>query len=147
MLNVCGESEMSPFPGTSLASARTAILRSIKCLSPAPVSDLDGVDGQHSPPGIHGCLFRSQPCMDFLCSPSLADQGNDVYYSPGVLLVNTSSVTAVFDGTVAVSVSAASGMLSVVCSLPDRYRSSTRGLLGEGFWHRRTAGVKILFPF
>ncbi|XP_032924312.1 mucin-4 [Catharus ustulatus] len=58
------------------------------------------------------------------------DLGDEVYYSPGVLLVNASSVTAVFDGTVAVSVSATSGMLSVVCSLPDWYRNSTRGLLG-----------------
>lgn len=134
---------MSLFPGTSSASARTAILRSIKCLSPAPVSDLGGVDGEHSPPGIHGCLFRSQPCMDSLCSPSLAGLGDDVYYSPGVLLVNTSSVTAVFDGTVAVSVLATSGMLSVVCSLPNRYRSSTRGLLGESFWHLPQRGWKL----
>ncbi|XP_066049485.1 mucin-4 [Chamaea fasciata] len=58
------------------------------------------------------------------------DLGDEVYYSPGVLLVNASSVTAVFDGTIAVSVSATSGMLSVVCSLPDWYRNSTRGLLG-----------------
>ncbi|XP_016155942.1 PREDICTED: mucin-4 [Ficedula albicollis] len=58
------------------------------------------------------------------------DLGDKVYYSPGVLLVNSSSVTAVFDGTVAVSVAAASGILSVLCSLPDWYRSSTRGLLG-----------------
>uniref|UniRef100_A0A8C5J8B7 Mucin-4 n=1 Tax=Junco hyemalis TaxID=40217 RepID=A0A8C5J8B7_JUNHY len=49
---------------------------------------------------------------------------------PGVLLVNSSSVTAVLDGSVAVSVSATSGILSVVCSLPDWYRSSTSGLLG-----------------
>ncbi|XP_041323615.1 mucin-4 isoform X1 [Pyrgilauda ruficollis] len=56
--------------------------------------------------------------------------GDEVYYSPGVLLVNASSVTAVFDGTIAVSVSATSGILSVVCSLPDWYRNSTRGLLG-----------------
>ncbi|XP_038002491.1 mucin-4 isoform X2 [Motacilla alba alba] len=65
-----------------------------------------------------------------LCSPSLADLGDEVYYSPGVLLVNASSVTAIFDGTIAVSVSATSGILSVVCSLPDCYRNSTRGLLG-----------------
>ncbi|KAF4796041.1 mucin 4, cell surface associated [Turdus rufiventris] len=58
------------------------------------------------------------------------DLGDEVYYSPGVLLVNASSVTAVFDGSVAVSVSATSGMLSVVCSLPAWYRNSTRGLLG-----------------
>lgn len=123
---------MSPFPGTSPASARAAILRSIKCLSPAPVSGLGGVDGEHSPPGIPGGYFRSQPCMDLsLCSPSLADLGDEVYYSPGVLLVNASSATAVFDGTIAVSVSATSGMLSVVCSLPDWYHNSTRGLLGE----------------
>lgn len=67
-----------------------------------------------------------------LCSPSLADLGDEVYYSPGVLLVNSSSVTAVLDGSVAVSVSATSGILSVLCSLPDGYRNSTRGLLGEG---------------
>ncbi|XP_014109735.1 PREDICTED: mucin-4 [Pseudopodoces humilis] len=58
------------------------------------------------------------------------DLGDEVYYSPGVLLVNASSVTAVFNGTIAVSVSASSGILSVVCSLPDWYRNSTRGLLG-----------------
>ncbi|NXS06173.1 MUC4 protein, partial [Oxylabes madagascariensis] len=58
------------------------------------------------------------------------DLGDEVYYSPGVLLVNGSSVTAVFDGTIAVSVSATSGILSVVCNLPDWYRNSTRGLLG-----------------
>ncbi|XP_039930418.1 mucin-4 [Hirundo rustica] len=58
------------------------------------------------------------------------DLGDEVYYSPGVLLVNASSVTAVFEGTIAVSVSATSGILSVVCSLPDSYCNSTRGLLG-----------------
>ncbi|XP_018863293.1 mucin-4 isoform X1 [Parus major] len=58
------------------------------------------------------------------------DLGDEVYYSPGVLLVNASSVTAVFNGSIAVSVSASSGILSVVCSLPDWYRNSTRGLLG-----------------
>ncbi|XP_019328413.1 PREDICTED: mucin-4 [Aptenodytes forsteri] len=58
------------------------------------------------------------------------DMGAEVYYSPGVLLVNASSVTAVFDGAIAVSISAVSGILSVVCSLPDRYRNSTKGLLG-----------------
>nr|XP_026647819.1 mucin-4 isoform X1 [Zonotrichia albicollis] len=58
------------------------------------------------------------------------DLGEEVYYSPGVLLVNSSSVTAVLDGSVAVSVSATSGILSLVCSLPDWYRNSTSGLLG-----------------
>ncbi|XP_077039791.1 LOW QUALITY PROTEIN: mucin-4 [Agelaius phoeniceus] len=58
------------------------------------------------------------------------DLGDEVYYSPGVLLVNSSSVTAVLDGSVAVSVSATSGILSVLCSLPDWYRNSTSGLLG-----------------
>ncbi|XP_029884256.1 mucin-4 [Aquila chrysaetos chrysaetos] len=58
------------------------------------------------------------------------DMGAEVYYSPGVLLVNASSIMAVFDGAIAVSISAASGILSVVCSLPDRYRNSTKGLLG-----------------
>ncbi|NXL89724.1 MUC4 protein, partial [Alectura lathami] len=58
------------------------------------------------------------------------DMGAEVYYSPGVLLVNNSSITAIFNGTIAISVSASSGMLSMVCSLPDRYRNGTRGLLG-----------------
>ncbi|NXJ16621.1 MUC4 protein, partial [Odontophorus gujanensis] len=58
------------------------------------------------------------------------DMGAEVYYSPGVLLVNTSSITAVFDGTVSISVSARSGMLSAVCSLPEQYRNGTKGLLG-----------------
>lgn len=61
--------------------------------------------------------------------------GAEVYYSPGVLLVNASSVTAVFDGAIAISISAASRILSVACSLPDQYRNSTKGLLGEDFWH------------
>ncbi|XP_069649142.1 mucin-4 [Haliaeetus albicilla] len=58
------------------------------------------------------------------------DMGAEVYYSPGVLLVNASSIMAVFDAAIAISISAASGILSVVCSLPDRYRNSTKGLLG-----------------
>ncbi|XP_063193914.1 mucin-4 isoform X1 [Chroicocephalus ridibundus] len=58
------------------------------------------------------------------------DMGAEVYYSPGVLLVNASSVTAVFDGAIAISISAASRILSVVCSLPDQYHNSTKGLLG-----------------
>ncbi|OXB75646.1 UNVERIFIED_CONTAM: hypothetical protein H355_001290 [Colinus virginianus] len=58
------------------------------------------------------------------------DMGAEVYYSPGVLLVNTSSITAIFDGTVSISVSAGSGMLSAVCSLPEQYHNGTKGLLG-----------------
>ncbi|XP_068548675.1 mucin-4 isoform X2 [Anas acuta] len=58
------------------------------------------------------------------------DMGAEVHYSPGVLLVNSSSVTATFDGTVSISISASAGLLSVVCSLPDRYRNTTKGLLG-----------------
>ncbi|NXT81421.1 MUC4 protein, partial [Zapornia atra] len=58
------------------------------------------------------------------------DMGASVYYSPGVLLANGSSITAIFDGAIAVSVSAASGILSVVCSLPSQYCNSTKGLLG-----------------
>lgn len=81
-----------------------------------------------------------------LCFPSLADMGAEVYYSPGVLLVNTSSIMAVFDGAIAVSISAASGILSVVCSLPDRYRNSTKGLLGEDFWHHCRARVQSPLP-
>ncbi|XP_042655267.1 mucin-4 isoform X2 [Tyto alba] len=37
---------------------------------------------------------------------------------------------AVFEGAIAVSISATSGILSMVCSLPDLYRNSTKGLLG-----------------
>ncbi|XP_071668779.1 mucin-4 isoform X3 [Patagioenas fasciata] len=58
------------------------------------------------------------------------DLGADVYYSPGVLLVNDSSITAIFDGAISISISAVSGILSMVCNLPDRYRNSTKGLLG-----------------
>ncbi|XP_010138230.1 PREDICTED: mucin-4, partial [Buceros rhinoceros silvestris] len=58
------------------------------------------------------------------------DMGAEVYYSPGVLLVNASSVTAVFSGALAISISTTSGILNVVCSLPDQYRNSTKGLLG-----------------
>ncbi|KFZ63803.1 Mucin-4, partial [Podiceps cristatus] len=58
------------------------------------------------------------------------DMGAEVYYSPGVLLVNGSSVMAIFDGAIAVSISATSRILSVVCSLPDRYCNGTKGLLG-----------------
>ncbi|XP_009990998.1 PREDICTED: mucin-4 [Tauraco erythrolophus] len=58
------------------------------------------------------------------------DMGAEVYYSSGVLLVNNSSITVVFDGAIAVCVSSLSGILSVVCSLPDRYYNGTKGLLG-----------------
>ncbi|XP_075617406.1 mucin-4 isoform X3 [Balearica regulorum gibbericeps] len=58
------------------------------------------------------------------------DMGAAVYYSPGVLLVNASSITAIFDGAIAVSISATSGILSVVCSLPNQYCNNTKGLLG-----------------
>ncbi|XP_010018286.1 PREDICTED: mucin-4-like [Nestor notabilis] len=58
------------------------------------------------------------------------DMGAEVYYSPGVLLLNASSVMAVFDGAIAISISAASRILSVVCNLPDQYHNSTKGLLG-----------------
>ncbi|KAM6063925.1 LOW QUALITY PROTEIN: mucin-4 [Theristicus caerulescens] len=58
------------------------------------------------------------------------DMDAKVYYSPGVLLVNASSITAVFNGAIAISISAASRILSVVCSLPDQYRNSTKGLMG-----------------
>ncbi|KAI1235901.1 Mucin-4, partial [Lamprotornis superbus] len=72
-------------------------------------------------------VLLNNETIQFSYSQDLRDE---VYYSPGVLLVNASSVTAVFDGTIAVSVSATSGILSVLCSLPDWYRNSTRGLLG-----------------
>ncbi|KAK2538455.1 mucin-4 [Columba guinea] len=65
------------------------------------------------------------------------DLGADVYYSPGVLLVNDSSITAIFDGAISISISAVSGILSMVCSLPDQYRNSTKGLLGV--WDRDPA--------
>ncbi|NXA51132.1 MUC4 protein, partial [Nothocercus julius] len=65
------------------------------------------------------------------------DMEAEVYYSPSVLVVNGSSITAVFDGAVAISVLATSGMLSVVCSLPDRYLNATKGLLGV--WDHNSA--------
>ncbi|POI24989.1 hypothetical protein CIB84_011262 [Bambusicola thoracicus] len=82
------------------------------------------------------------------------DMDAEVYYSPSVLLVNTSSITAVFDGTISISVSASSGMLSAVCSLLEQYRNGTRGLLGEDsasipsplLQHRCRARGKVPFP-
>uniref|UniRef100_G1N772 Mucin-4 n=1 Tax=Meleagris gallopavo TaxID=9103 RepID=G1N772_MELGA len=68
---------------------------------------------------------------------SFADMDAEVYYSPSVLLVNTSSITAVFDGTISISVSANSGMLSAVCSLLEQYYNGTRGLLGV--WNHNPA--------
>uniref|UniRef100_A0A8C2TP72 MUC4 protein n=1 Tax=Coturnix japonica TaxID=93934 RepID=A0A8C2TP72_COTJA len=68
---------------------------------------------------------------------SFTDMDAEVYYSPGVLLVNTSSITAVFDGTISISISASSGMLSAVCSLLEQYHNGTRGLLGV--WNHNPA--------
>ncbi|XP_048811183.1 mucin-4 [Lagopus muta] len=68
---------------------------------------------------------------------SFADMDAEVYYSPGVLLVNTSSITAIFDGTISISVSANSGMLNAVCSLLEQYHNGTRGLLGV--WNHNPA--------
>ncbi|NXA31101.1 MUC4 protein, partial [Eudromia elegans] len=62
----------------------------------------------------------------------------NIYYSPGVLVVNASSITVVFDGAVAISVLDTSGILSVVCTLPDRYLNATKGLLGV--WDHNPAG-------
>lgn len=90
-------------------------------------------DGETSPPRIQRHHFGPRLTWALpLCSSPLADMGAEVHYSPGVLLVNSSSVTATFDGTVSVSISASAGLLSVVCSLPDRYHNTTKGLLGEG---------------
>uniref|UniRef100_A0A663E2M6 Mucin-4 n=1 Tax=Aquila chrysaetos chrysaetos TaxID=223781 RepID=A0A663E2M6_AQUCH len=75
-------------------------------------------------------VLLNDETVQFSYSQGEQDMGAEVYYSPGVLLVNASSIMAVFDGAIAVSISAASGILSVVCSLPDRYRNSTKGLLG-----------------
>ncbi|XP_064021849.1 mucin-4 [Pogoniulus pusillus] len=59
------------------------------------------------------------------------DMDAEVYYSPGILLVNSSSsFMAVFDGAIAISISATSRILSVVCSLSNQYHNSTKGLLG-----------------
>uniref|UniRef100_A0A8B9RXB5 Mucin-4 n=1 Tax=Accipiter nisus TaxID=211598 RepID=A0A8B9RXB5_9AVES len=75
-------------------------------------------------------VLLNDETIQFSYSQGEQDMGAEVYYSPGVLLVNASSIMAVFDGAIAVSISAASRILSVVCSLPDRYRNSTKGLLG-----------------
>nr|XP_009680514.1 PREDICTED: LOW QUALITY PROTEIN: mucin-4 [Struthio camelus australis] len=65
------------------------------------------------------------------------DMDAEVYYSPGILVVNASSITAIFDGAITVSISATSGILSVVCSLPDGYLNRTKGLLGV--WNHNPA--------
>lgn len=112
--------------------------RDERCPHPTGTSPAPGEDNHPEP---HQTLWTLPPC-----SPSLADLGVNMYYSPGVLLVNDSSITAVFDGAISVSISAVSGMLNTVCSLPDRYRNSTKGLLGEDFWHGCRARVQSPLP-
>ena len=92
--------------------------------------DLASVDGNAPLPELGDII--SDPRLTWAPSvSSFADMDAEVYYSPSVLLVNTSSITAIFDGTISISVSASSGMLSAVCSLLEQYRNGTRGLLGE----------------
>lgn len=115
--------------------------------------DLASVDGNAPLPELGDII--SDPRLTWAPSvSSFADMGAEVYYSPSVLLVNTSSITAIFDGTISISVSASSGMLSAVCSLLEQYRNGTRGLLGEDsasipsplLQHRCRAGGKVPFP-
>ncbi|XP_069476266.1 mucin-4-like [Ambystoma mexicanum] len=59
------------------------------------------------------------------------DMDADVYNSAGLLLIRgNSSVTAMFDGMLSLSVSTSFGILSAITSLPTRYINKTSGLLG-----------------
>ena len=50
---------------------------------------------------------------------------------------NSSVVSATFDGTVTISVTALFNILHASCGLPEEYQNRTEGLLGEkqtGLW-------------
>lgn len=136
MLNISGGDEGCPHPTGTSPAQRKGSHPELHQTSPTCTLSLTwpGWMGRAPLPKFRGIV--SHPSLAWtlpLCSPSLADMGAEVYYSPGVLLVNASSVTAVFDGAIAVSILAVSRILSVVCNLPDQYRNSTKGLLGEDF--------------
>lgn len=61
-------------------------------------------------------------------------EGPEIVNTTGVVIIrNGSLVTASFDGTVIVSVTALSNILHASCNLPEEYRNHTEGLLG--FWN------------
>ncbi|XP_044892999.1 mucin-4 isoform X1 [Felis catus] len=58
-------------------------------------------------------------------------EGQETFNTTGVVMTrNGSLVSASFDGTVTISVTALSNILHASCSLPEEYRNSTEGLLG-----------------
>lgn len=62
---------------------------------------------------------------------SHTDEGLPMFNTTGILLTqNGSQVSAIFDGTVAISVIALSNILHASTSLPEEYRNHTEGLLG-----------------
>ncbi|KAL6052821.1 hypothetical protein STEG23_013496 [Scotinomys teguina] len=62
---------------------------------------------------------------------SHTDEDLPIFNTTGVLMTqNGSQVSATFDGTVSISVSALSNILHASSSLPEEYRNHTKGLLG-----------------
>lgn len=62
-----------------------------------------------------------------------------MFNTTGILLTqNGSQVSAIFDGTVAISVIALSNILHASTSLPEEYRNHTEGLLGKKWSSDRT---------
>ncbi|XP_078309213.1 mucin-4 [Panthera onca] len=58
-------------------------------------------------------------------------EGQEIFNTTGIVMTrNGSLVSASFDGTVTISVTALSNILHASCSLPEEYRNSTEGLLG-----------------
>lgn len=58
--------------------------------------------------------------------------GPETFNTTGIIVTrNGSLVSAIFDGTVTISVIALSNILHASCGLPEEYRNRTEGLLGE----------------
>ncbi|XP_027956884.1 mucin-4 [Eumetopias jubatus] len=58
-------------------------------------------------------------------------EGLEIFNTTGIIMTrNGSLVSATFDGTVTISVTALANILHTSCSLPEEYRNRTEGLLG-----------------
>ncbi|KAF3827462.1 hypothetical protein GH733_002948 [Mirounga leonina] len=58
-------------------------------------------------------------------------EGLEIFNTTGIIMTrNGSLVSATFDGTVTISVTALTNILHTSCSLPEEYRNCTEGLLG-----------------
>ena len=87
---------------------------------------------QHLDPSLLPRLGSAGFESRFLSHLSLNIPGQETFNTTGVVMTrNGSLVSASFDGTVTISVTALSNILHASCSLPEEYRNSTEGLLGE----------------